>query len=120
MKSEKQRLHLKKLNSNQKGNNNRNWKNGCIRKGGHRLIRVDNNYIFEHRYIIEKHLGRKLAKNEDVHHINHNPLDNRIENLKILTKSEHTILHRKLKKRSKDKKKRKTEGYLGNKNRWGK
>lgn len=46
-----------------------------------------------HRYLMEKYLGRKLGKNEHVHHINHNKLDNRIENLKVLSASEHHKLH---------------------------
>ena len=46
-----------------------------------------------HRYLIEQHLGRKLRTDEVVHHINGDTLDNRIENLKLMTKSEHTRLH---------------------------
>lgn len=37
-----------------------------------------------HVYLMEKFLGRKLIKNEHVHHINENKLDNRIENLKLV------------------------------------
>jgi hypothetical protein len=42
---------------------------------------------------MERHLGRKLDADEDVHHINHNPLDNRIENLEVKKKDEHSRLH---------------------------
>jgi hypothetical protein len=42
---------------------------------------------------MEQHLGRRLAFNEVVHHINHDGWDNRIENLVVMTRAEHNRLH---------------------------
>ena len=49
--------------------------------------------IAEHRYIMQEYLGRRLSSQEIVHHVNFVPDDNRIENLKIMTASEHSKLH---------------------------
>lgn len=51
--------------------------------------------IKQHRWVMEQHLGRKLSKDEDVHHINGVKTDNRIENLQILSHSDHSKLHTK-------------------------
>lgn len=53
----------------------------------------DGSTIDEHRLIMQNHIGRKLDKNEVVHHINGNKLDNSIDNLMILSRSEHSKAH---------------------------
>ena len=55
-------------------------------------IKVDGKYIREHRHVMQQHLGRLLERHEHIHHINGNPQDNRIENLQLMTNSEHQKL----------------------------
>lgn len=52
-------------------------------------------FILEHDLIMECNIGRHLEKNEIVHHKNGIKTDNRIKNLQLMTRSEHTKLHKK-------------------------
>ena len=72
------------------------YKGGCINKLGYRILwdKKGKKPIKEHRYVLEKHLGRKLKFNEMVHHINNNRSDNRVENLEIVSYQSHKDRHK--------------------------
>jgi len=50
-------------------------------------------YVLRYRLVVDKNLGRFLHPSEQVHHINGNPTDDRIENLQVMSRSEHARLH---------------------------
>lgn len=43
------------------------------------------------RYLMERHLGRRLEPHEHVDHINNDPTDDRIENFQIISQYENTM-----------------------------
>lgn len=59
----------------------------------YKKITINGKKIDEHRYLMEQALGRKLRKDEVVHHINGDKMDNRIENLQVMSWAEHNKLH---------------------------
>lgn len=64
-------------------------------ENGYRMVWKKNKRVFEHREIMEKHLGRKLKKGEVVHHINNKRNDNKIENLMLFPNNKaHLAYHR--------------------------
>ena len=61
---------------------------------GYWKISVNGRSIKFHRYVIEKEIGRKLLETEIVHHIDNNPNNNDINNLKLFANaSEHQKHH---------------------------
>ena len=60
---------------------------------GYKQYKTDGSWKFTHRRVAEKLLGKKIPTNHEVHHINKNTLDNRPENLAVLTKEEHRKIH---------------------------
>jgi len=66
---------------------------GYVNKKGYRIITVDGKQVSEHRHIFEQHLKRKLRRNEHVHHLNGDTLNNEPSNLGLMSHSEHSIKH---------------------------
>jgi len=61
-----------------------------------RLVRRGGKKVRESRWLMEHHLGRTLLPTEHVHHINDDPLDNRIENLEVKTANAHLRGHKQI------------------------
>ena len=78
-----------------------NWIGGRINHAGYILVLNpkhpfcnNNGYVFEHRLVMEKHIGRHLNPKERIHHINKNKKDNRIKNLALCAnESEHQKIY---------------------------
>lgn len=71
-----------------KKSNGRFLPNGSKRTDAHGYIMIkigDNDWMKEHRHVVEMDIGRKLETSEQVHHRNGIKNDNRIENLELWT-----------------------------------
>ena len=92
---------ISKSNPRKKGKDAYAWKGGKILIGGYFYIhspdhpcKTKQDYMCEHRLVMERKLGRYLLPVEIVHHINGVITDNRLKNLILLkNKSEHRKSH---------------------------
>lgn len=92
-----------KQSATMKGRRKRNYE-----FGGHEKLRKDgyvkvyapdhphataDGYVMKHTLVMERHIGRYLADDEVVHHINKIRDDNRLENLLLMKKHDHQRMH---------------------------
>lgn len=84
------------------GKNNPKWRGGkTIAPDGRVLVYSPNhpfpnwkNYVYRYRLVVEASLGRYLRRDEIVHHINGVCNDDRLENLQVMSQSEHIKVER--------------------------
>ena len=60
---------------------------------GHRYLSVNGKRKAYHRLVMENYLCRPLEPWEVVHHIDGKPLNNEIDNLEVMSRSDHLVLH---------------------------
>jgi len=98
-----------RLEYNRSGDKNPNWKGGQKIVKGYRHFYLPHhpdsikNYYPEHRLVMEIKLGRILTKKEKVHHIDGNPLNNDIDNLRLFpSQNAHAKYHIKIRRTKKN------------------
>lgn len=86
----------------QQGERHSSWKGGrIVNSSGYMLVwkkdhpfAGNKGYVFEHRLVAEKILGRYLTHEEVIHHIDNNPLNNSPKNLMLCRNNgEHRSVH---------------------------
>jgi hypothetical protein len=94
----------------EKAVSNRNWKGGRWTKGNYIVVYRPNHpfadkrgYVKEHRLIWELYNNAILLAWSDVHHLDGDTFNNAIDNLKAMTKSDHSKLHIKNRDRTRGK-----------------
>ena len=86
---------------NPRWNNGRRTTNGYIEILKPKHPYNKRGYVYEHRLVMEKVIGRYLRPEEQIHHINGNKKDNSFKNLLLFASaSEHTNHHHQLLKKT--------------------
>ena len=97
-----------------------NWRGGVILKkssNGHYILvkkpehhrANQRGYVLEHILVWEEHYGRRVRKNEVIHHLNGIKSDNRVENLSLMRVTGHNRVIPLLKERIQELEKEVTE-----------
>jgi len=88
-----------------KGEKNSHWKKGISYDRNRKMIYSPKHphaklvglgktpYVYEYRLVMEKHIGRFLCENEIIHHKDGDVTNNDINNLELMSQSEHAKLH---------------------------
>lgn len=73
------------------------WRGGRrFSQNGFRIHLGPKEWIYEHRLIMSRSIGRELLPEEQVHHINLDNTDNHIDNLFLCSMNEHSKIHHEL------------------------
>lgn len=83
---------------------------GCVYENNNGYYRLSNNKLL-HRTIWENFYGQKVPDGYVIHHKDHNPHNNSISNLQLMTELEHTRHHHKGKTIDENTKKRMSKLY---------
>jgi hypothetical protein len=84
-----------------RGSDHPKWNNILLSTDGYKKIRVgvyhpladSNGYAYEHVIIYTSVFGAESVRDRIVHHRNGDKLDNRLENLMLMTVAEHNVHH---------------------------
>jgi len=90
------------------GKNVANWKGGrIVTDRGYILVQdkdtdrpIAGSYRYEHQKVVERAIGRQLREDEHIHHKDGNRSNNSINNLQIVSPSQHAQIHWKQRERN--------------------